>query len=113
MSKLSKNTKFAIGAGAAALIGGLAFFLLAPGGSGGSAKYSDEQLIAVALELKKELFPAWHLAFDMARKLKMMIAAQTQTNPANLPPQYQQMIFQKAVAESKFLHILELLFTPC
>lgn len=103
-SKLSKNTKIAIGAGAIAVGGLLAWYLLSSGGikGGSSAQYSDEQLILVAKELKRELFPAWHLAFDMARKLRMMIAAQMQTNPNNLPPQYQDMIFQKAVAESKF-----------
>ena len=87
MSNLSKSTKISIGAGAAVLVGGLTWYLLS-GGSKGKASYSDEELLAVANELKKELFPAWHLAFDMARKLKMMIAAQTQTNPNNLPPQY-------------------------
>lgn len=103
MTKLSKESKIAIGVGAAALIGGIAWYLLSSGGSSsGKAIYSDEQLLAVAKELKKELFPAWHLAFDMARKLKMMIAAQTQSNPANLPPQYVEMIFQKAVAESNY-----------
>lgn len=113
MSKLSKNAKIAIGAGVgvAALLAGMGYFLLTGDSapepvsgarkSTGKASYSDEQLIAVAKELKKELFPAWHLAFDMARKLKMMIAAQTQSNPNNLPQQYQQLIFQKAVAESK------------
>lgn len=99
MSKLSKTSKIAIGAGAAALIGGICFFLLS--GSGGSAVYTDEQLLAVAKELKKELFPAWHLSFDMARKLKMMISSQMRCDPNNLPPQYQQLIFQKSVAESK------------
>lgn len=104
MSKLSKNTKIAIGAGVAAVVGGLAYLLFSSDSpiSGGSAIYTDEQLLLVARELKKELFPAWHLAFDMARKLKMMIAAQTRTDPNNLPPQHQQLIFQKAVAESKF-----------
>jgi hypothetical protein len=112
MSKLSKNAKLAMGAGALAVLGGLAYFLLtgesAPatatgGAKGGKATYTDEQLLAVAKELKRDLFPAWHLAFDMARKLKMMIAAQTQSNPNQLPQQYQQIIFQKAVAESKDL----------
>lgn len=101
MSKLSKNAKIAIGASVATVIGGLAYFMLSSGSTSGKAVYTDEQLLAVAKELKKELFPAWHLAFDMARKLKMMLAAQTGSNPQNLPPQYQQLIFQKAVAESK------------
>jgi gas vesicle protein len=100
MSKLSKNTKIAIGAGVFAAVGGLAYLLLNP--STGSNTYTDEQLLVVARELKKELFPAWHLAFDMARKLKMMIAAQTRQDPNRLAPQHQQLIFQKAVAESKF-----------
>jgi len=101
-SKMSKNTKIAIGAGAIAVGGLLAWYFLSSGGAskGSSTKYSDEQLLLVAKELKRELFPAWHMAFDMARKLRMMIAAQMQTNPNNLPPQYQDLIFQKAVAES-------------
>lgn len=76
-SKLSKNTKIAIGAGAVAVGGLLAWYLLTSGSKLGSsgAQYTDEQLILVAKELKRELFPAWHMAFDMARKLRMMIAA--------------------------------------
>ena len=102
-SKLSKNAKIAIGAGAIAVGGLLTWYLLSSSGikAGSSSKYTDEQLILVAKELKRELFPAWHMAFDMARKLRMMIAAQLQANPNNLPPQYQELIFQKAVAESK------------
>ena len=96
MSKLSKSSKIAIGAGAIAVIGAACFFLFS-----GSAEYSDEQLLAVAKELKRELFPAWHLSFDMARKLKGMISSQMKCDPNNLPPQYQQLIFQKSVAESK------------
>lgn len=114
-SKLSKNAKIAIGAGALAIGGLLAWYFLTSGRSedrssgrtvsrsSGTSKYSDEQLILVAKELKRELFPAWHLAFDMSRKLRMMIAQQLQMNPNNLPPQYQEMVFQKAVAESNCL----------
>lgn len=100
--KLSKNAKIAIGAGAIAAGGLLAWYFLSSGKKGSSNSYTDEQLIRVAKELKRELFPAWHIVFDMSRKLRMMIAAQMQTNPNNLPPQYQELIFQKAVAESKF-----------
>jgi hypothetical protein len=97
--KLSKNAKIAIGAGAIAAGGLLAWYFLSAN-KGPSKSYTDEQLIRVARELKRELFPAWHIVFDMSRKLRMMIAAQLQTNPNNLPPQYQDIIFQKAVAES-------------
>ena len=105
MSKLSKNSKIAVAAGAAAVLGGLAYLFFSGSNTvGGSAIYTDEQLVAVAKEMKRDLFPAYHLVFDMARKMKMMIAAQTRSDPNNLPPQYQQMIFEKAVAQSKYYY---------
>lgn len=62
--------------------------------SRGSAIYTDEQLLKIAKELKKELFPAYFSVYDIAKKMKMAIALQNRMDPNNLPPQIQEMIFQ-------------------
>lgn len=102
--KRQNNLKYlALGVGATALVGGLAYYFFANQTetiSGGDL-YSDEQMIKVAKIFKKEFFPAYEIAAGMSRQMLAMFAMQTGRNPNQLPKEIKEQIFEQAIGQSK------------
>lgn len=100
--------KYAVlGLSAAALVGGVAFYLTqtsAPQFAAGEL-YSDEQMIKVAKIFQKEFFPAYEIAASMSRQMLAMIAMQSGRSPAQLPQGAKDQIREQAISQSTFIAI--------